>query len=91
MMKVRVALRTHNFESAAVCTAVASTVANAHGTRSSEDVHELSHEVHEHEDGSLEQMDIQHVLGDTSGDIFHIGATHSTCTWSSAACMWVRH
>ena len=66
MMKVRLPLRTHHFESATVSTAVASTVANAHGTRSSKDVHELSREVHEHEDGPLEQMDIQHVLGDTS-------------------------
>ena len=90
-MKVRVALRTHNFESAAVCTAVASTVANAHGTRSSEDVHELSHEVHEDEDGSLEQMDIQHVLGETSREIFQIRAAHSTCTWSGATSMWGRH
>ena len=90
MMKVRVTLRTHNFESAAVCTTVASAVANAHGTRSSEDVHELSHEVHEDEDGSLEQMDIQHVLGETSREIFQIRTAHCTCTWSIAACMWGR-
>lgn len=79
MMKVRLPLRTHDFESAAVSAAVASTVVHAHGTRSSEDVYELSHEVHEHEDSSLEQMDIQHVLGDTSREIFQIGATHGTC------------
>lgn len=90
MMKVKETLRTHNFKSAAVCTAVASTVAITHGTRCSEDVHELFHEIHEYEDGSLEQMDIQHVLGETSREIFQIPAAHSTCTWSGAASMWGR-
>ena len=92
-MKVRLTLRAHNFLSAAMCTAVASTVINAHGTWSSENVDELPHEVHEHEDSPLEQMDIQHVLGDTSREIFQIRATHTTSTWSSAASasMWGRH
>ncbi len=93
-MNVRLmTLVTHCIQCATVCTAVTTTVGNTQRAWSCNHMHKLSHKIHEHVNCTLEQMNVKHVLGTNTRQIFQVGAAHTTDTdliavWSHTPDRW---